>query len=84
MEWPQVLAIILGNAAMFFPIFFWLRAESNADRRDLLGIINSSRTEMIEQMNCNRMEVVSILNEMKQEMKDFHGRLCSIEERNRK
>lgn len=62
MEWSQVLAIILGNAGMFFPIFFWLRSEANADRRD----------------------IVKILNEMKDEMKDFHGRLCKIEERNKK
>lgn len=58
MEWSQVLAIMLGNSAMFF----WLRTESNSDRR----------------------EIMNILNEMKQETKDFHGRLCAIEERNRK
>ena len=62
MEWSQVLAIIAGNAAMFFPIFFWLRTEANADRRD----------------------IINILNEMKNEMKEFHGRLCAIEERNKK
>jgi hypothetical protein len=59
MEWSQVLAIILGNAGVFLPIFFWLRSEANADRRD----------------------IVNILLEMKEEMKDFHGRLCAIEER---
>jgi hypothetical protein len=53
MEWVHVLTIIGGNAAMFLPIFFWLRTEANADRRDIL----------------------SILSELKEEMKDFHGRL---------
>lgn len=62
MEWSQVLAIILGNAGVFLPIFFWLRTEASADRREIVGI----------------------LNEMKDEMKDFHGRLCAIEERNRR
>jgi hypothetical protein len=50
-------------------MFAWLRsdisqnrAESAADRRDLLQIIR----------------------EIQSEMKDFHGRLCAIEERNKK
>lgn len=34
--------------------------------------------------NSDRREVMGILIEMKDEMKDFHGRLCAIEERNRK
>lgn len=70
MEWSQILALIFGNAAMFFPIFFWLRTEANADRRDIMNV----------------------LNEMKNEMKEFHTRLalqdqefkmrmCDIEER---
>lgn len=62
MDWMQVLAIIGGNAGIFIPMFFWLRSETNADRRD----------------------IVKILIEMKDEMKDFHGRLCVIEERNKK
>jgi len=61
MLWEQVLAIIAGNAAIFIPMFFWLRTEANADRRD----------------------IASILREMQQEMKDFHARLCIIEERNK-
>lgn len=47
---------------MFLPIFFWLRIEANADRRDILNIIR----------------------EIQVEMKEFHGRLCAIEERNKK
>lgn len=61
MLWEQVLAIVGGNAAIFIPMFFWLRTEANADRRD----------------------IVKILFEMKEENKDFHGRLCAIEERNK-
>jgi len=62
MEWPQVLAIIAGNAGIFIPMFFWLRTEANADRRDILGIIR----------------------EIQAENKEFHGRLCTIEENRRK
>ena len=59
MDWTQILAMILGNAGIFLPVFFWLRSESNSDRRDIMNI----------------------LLEMKEEMKDFHGRLCAIESR---
>ena len=59
MEWTTILGIILGNAAIYMPIFFWMRTEANADRR----------------------EIMAILQDMKSEMKDFHGRLCAIEER---
>lgn len=62
MDWSQVLAIIGGNAAIFIPMFFWLRTEANSDRRDILAIIR----------------------EIQAENKDFHGRLCAIEERNKK
>ena len=62
MEWSQVLAILLGNAGIFIPMFFWLRTEANADRRDILNIII----------------------EIQQEMKEFHGRLCAIEESRKK
>ena len=61
MQWEQIFAIIGGNAALFIPMFIWLRTEANSDRRD----------------------IINILIEMKNEMKDFHGRLCAIEERNK-
>jgi len=44
------------------------------------GLFIWSRTES----NADRREIMSILREMKDEMKDFHGRLCTIEERNKK
>lgn len=34
--------------------------------------------------NVDRRDIVNILREMKDEMKDFHGRLCAIEEKNKK
>ncbi len=61
MEWTQILVILLGNAGIFMPMFFWLRSEANADRRDIMNIIK----------------------EIQNEMKEFHGRLCAIEERNK-
>lgn len=61
MEWTQVLTIVLANVGLSITLFLWLRKESNADRR----------------------EVLSLIEAIKNEMKDFHGRLCTIEERHR-
>lgn len=41
--------------------------------------INTNRTEAA----ADRRDMLQLLREMQQEMKDFHGRLCKIEE-NRK
>lgn len=62
MEWEQVLALIIGNAAMVIPLFLWNRSESRSDMRHILCVIDA----------------------IQKEMKDFHGRLCAIEEKNKK
>lgn len=49
----------------------------------LLGVVSLwfwNRTEA----SADRREIMTLLLEMKNEMKDFHGRLCAIEERNKK
>lgn len=48
MDWSQVMAIIGGNAALFIPMFFWLRTEANADRRDIMNILLEMKDEMKE------------------------------------
>lgn len=60
MDWTHVLGIVLGNVAFVIPLFLWNRAESRADIRYLMTVIDA----------------------IQEEMKDFHGRLCAIEERN--
>lgn len=69
MDWIQVLSIIAANVG----ILIWLRTESNADRRQ------------IQQENAaDRRDLLSLIREIKDELKEFHGRMCSIEERNKK
>jgi hypothetical protein len=72
MDWLQVLVIVFGNAAWTIPMWLWTRSESRADVRAI--------DLKIETM---RQEANSILKAIQQEIKDFHGRLCAIEERNR-
>lgn len=73
MDWSQILALILGNGALIIPLFLWNRAESRAD-------IRSMDAKLESYMSGIRQEVKAIHDEIK----DFHARLCIIEERNRK
>lgn len=66
MDWTQVLTILGANLA----IFFWLRTESNADRRQIQ-----------QESSADRRDLLQIIREIKEEIKDFHARLCVIEER---
>ena len=66
MDWTQVLTIIGANLA----IFFWLRTEANADRRQIQ-----------QESAADRRDILQLIREIKEELKDFHGRLCAIEER---
>ena len=34
--------------------------------------------------NADRLDIVNLVIAIKEEIKDFHGRLCAIEERNKK
>ena len=58
MDWLQFTILIMT----FMGVFLWTRSESNADRREIMNLIQA----------------------IKDEMKDFHARLCVIEDRNKK
>lgn len=65
MGWEHILALILGNSAFIIPLFLWNRAESRSDIRHMDNKLESTR------------ELVRAIHD---EMKDFHNRLCRIEE----
>jgi hypothetical protein len=50
-------------------LFSWLRSD-----------IQQQRTESA----ADRRDILNLIREIQMEMKDFHGRLCAIEERNKK
>jgi len=72
MTWEPILALILGNAAFIIPLFLWNRAESRSDIR-----------HMDAKLEAFRAETNALIKAIQTEMKDFHARLCMIEERNR-
>lgn len=73
MQWEQIAALILGNLAIILPLWLWSRAESRSDMRAMDAKLEAA----LQTMNANVQAIQA-------EMKDFHGRLCAIEERNRK
>ncbi len=66
MEWVQFIIFFLG----VFGLWLWNRAESRSDAR-----------HMDTQLRANSELIRAVHNEILMEMKDFHGRLISIEER---
>lgn len=62
----QTLSLIVGNMAVILPLFLWVRSEANADRREAAQ---------------GRKDIMAVIQGIQLEMKDFHGRLCAIEER---
>lgn len=50
----------------------------------ILGVTIGSPIYLGNKIESFRSEVKQDMNEFRREMKDFHGRLCTIEERNRK
>ena len=69
MEWTQVLTIVGSNIGLIL----WARSESRSDYRHL-------EQKTLEMMSGIKYEIDAI----HAEIKDFHGRLCAIEERNKK
>ena len=77
MDWLQILALIFGNAAVF--ILLWLHLDNKM--HDQSGKANA----MIQARSEKTTEIITALsNTMAEESKDFHGRLCAIEEKNKK
>lgn len=65
MDWIQFI-IFAGGV---FGCFFWNRSESRSDYRHMDGKLDAYRTE-----------TNNLIKAIQEEMKDFHGRLCKIEE----
>ena len=84
MDWTQVLALMgavfIANMGVIIPMFLWVRSEANADRKEFNAIQREDRKDLL-QISKN---LETALQGIQQEMRDFHNRLCSIEERKNK
>ena len=66
MDWIQFSLFATG----ILGLFFWNRAENRADYRHLHSLMES-QINIIDEMR----------KESARETKDFHGRLCTLEEK---
>lgn len=72
MDLGITLTIIGSNVAIIgtmIALFLWSRGEANADRRDIVNLIIAIKDD-----------AANFRREMAEEAKDFHARLCVIEE----
>lgn len=67
-----IAGVFIANAAIVIPLFFWVRTEARADSR-----------HMDNKLDSYRLETKVMIQAINDEIKDFHNRLCTIEE-NRK
>ena len=75
MDMIQVLTLIgvaIANIGTTITLFIWSTNRSEENRKEASTFLDEHRKE------TNR-----ILESIHQEMKDFHGRLCAIEEKHR-
>ena len=66
MDWIQFATFVIANLVFTLTLWLWNRTESNADRRTA---------------HEDRKDILNLIRAIEYEMKDFHGRLCAIEER---
>jgi hypothetical protein len=72
MDIPLILTAagsVIAVVACNVSLFAWLKADINLNRSEAAA---------------DRRDLLQIMREIKEENKDFHGRLCAIEERNRR
>jgi len=75
----ETLTIILTLGGLFFAgiavlisLFLWLRSEANSDRRHITQIQSE-----------DRKDILSLIRAIETEIRDFHQRLYSLEEKGR-
>lgn len=64
-----VAGSVLSVIACNIGLFSWLKSDIDLNRAEA---------------SADRRDLLQIMREIRKDMKDFHGRLCSIEERNKK
>ncbi len=69
MDWIQVLTIVGSNLAIMLTFF---------------GVSIGLYVHIDRKIEEGRKETNEILRSIVEEMKDFHGRLCAIEEKSKK
>ena len=91
MDWIQFILFVLALAGMYWSLksdFQRDRDRTYEDRKDLLNIIRNSEKDSKEfkekserEWKAYREQMAQFREQMAQESRDFHGRMCTLEER---
>ena len=73
MDWTQFATFLIANMVFTLTLWLWNRSET---RSEIKTIANEAAAD--------RRDILQLIRIIQDEIKDFHGRLCIIEERNRK
>ena len=77
MDWTQFVVFLVTMGGMFL----WIRTESRADQKALETKIIEDKKNLETKIAEDRRESMTLLTAIQQEIKDFHGRLSTLEEK---
>lgn len=77
MDYIQFATIFLT----FIGLFIWNRTEARTDNRHMDAKLESNRALSESMHRENKELIIAVSESIQREIKDFHGRLCAIEER---
>ena len=83
MDWIGILALFVANGGLIF----WMRSESRQDWRMMdakMDQVNARMDQHRAEAATAQRDTQALIQSIQLEMKDFHHRLCAIEERRRK
>jgi hypothetical protein len=78
--WLQIFSLVLANAGLMI----WFRTESRNDWRHMDASIKAIHEESRNDWRHMDNKLDLYMKAIHEEMKDFHDKLCRIEERNKK
>jgi hypothetical protein len=76
----SVIAVIAANIALIS----WMRSDMKSFEAKVSGDMKSFEGKISSDMKSFEIKIEGWKEEIYREMRDFHGRLCTIEERKRR
>lgn len=77
MDWMQALFLFIATAGLII----WFKGESRSDYKHLESKIDDLNNKMDSKFDGLMLLIHQDMKEFQKEIKDFHGRLCALEEK---
>lgn len=72
---------VVAIAGLNIALISWLRSDMQSFRSEIKSDMNSFKSDIRDRLNQFESEIRIWNNDLKNETKDFHGRLCALEEK---